>query len=67
MPGHWLFAMKTNQINLFHTNCSTDMKPGLKIFIHKIQKVTNEIFEILTFRGSKQTSWGLKHNFFENI
>ena len=44
MPGDWLFAMKTNQINLFYTNCSTDMKPGLKISILKIQTVTNEIF-----------------------
>ena len=33
-----------------HKNCSTDMKLELKI-------------SILTFRGSKQAIWGLKHKF----
>ena len=55
-----LVICNENKFNLFHTNISTDMKPGLKIFIHKIQAVTNEF---LTFRGSKHTPWGLKHNF----
>ena len=60
LPINNIFCTE-NKFYLIHTKCFTDInQDSTWITIHKIQEVTNKIFEILTFWESKQAHLGIE-------